>query len=125
MPPIETFERNEKAVYWKFLRRDRTGQPVFDIPRELNVRWQQQTILTTDRFGQEIVFNAQAVVGEDLVKESLLWLGTLSEWYGVGSAGNDTNLMQIADAWSVPDLKGRISRRTLGLKLYKSKVTQG
>ncbi len=120
MPPIETFERHQKAVLWRMTGYDRYGQPqVSATPEELTVRWEwkHREEKTTDRY--EVDIDAIAVVDQVIEEGSNMWLGALTDWYGTGSGGEDSEVLQVKYYDEVPDIKDRYIRRTVGLAFFR------
>lgn len=119
MPPIERVGRTSTAVLWVKTGTDAFGEPVTAAPREIKVRWEQERKKDYVPSGQPVTYEAELVVAEDIPEGSLLWLGTLSNWYGVGSAGDETNLMEVDKVVKIPDEKGRVYRRTICLRRFQ------
>jgi hypothetical protein len=120
MPPIETMEMHQRAVLWEMSGYDTYGQPtVSSTPIEISVRWEwkHEEEKTTDKY--EVLLDAIVVVDREIAEGSNMWLGTLSDWYGTGSAGDDSEVLQVKFYNEVPDLKDRYIRRTVGLSFFR------
>lgn len=122
MPPIETMEMHQKAVLWPMTGYDTYGQPqVSSIPIEISVRWEwkHEEEKSTDRY--QVLLDAMVVVDRAIEEGSNMWLGTLSDWYGTGSSGEDSEVLQVKFYNEIPDLKDRCIRRTVGLSFFRDK----
>ena len=71
--------RRQDAVYWEVNGYGDDGQPAFDPPREIRVRWEDVHEVFVDDQGNDIVSNSVVYVGEDLKTQSMLWLGKLTD----------------------------------------------
>lgn len=130
MPPPETFERNQTALYFEWRGKDRYNEPRVASPREIEVRWEWRQATMLGPQGNPVSVDAQVVVDEDIVLNSLMWEGGETEWYGgepgtsSGSAGEATFLMQVVATDFVPDIKGREMRRTVGLVFFRDAMPE-
>jgi hypothetical protein len=115
MPSIETFHRHDDAVLWPFSGYDDQGKPTVGSPVEIKVRWIEGRKDMANPAGDAVVVSARAVVDRVVAIHSHMWLGTLDEWYGSGSAGDDIGLMEVVARGNIPDLKGRKRLKTVGL----------
>lgn len=121
MPAFETMDLHDTAVLWVRSGKDKYNEPTVTAPIEVMVRWTFTDSRMVNKNGDEVQLDAEVVVSRDVPYDSLLWLGTLSDWQGVGSGGQDTELMQVKVKRYAQDIKGRNTRRTLGLMRYKNK----
>lgn len=120
MPPIETIDRHQKALLWAIIGYDSYGQPqVSATPVEIDVRWEWKHAeeKATERY--EVAIDAMVVVDREIEEGSNMWLGSLSDWYGTGSAGIDSEILQVKFYSEIPDLKDRAIRRTVGLSFFR------
>ena len=123
MPPIETMERNQKAVLWEKSGTDRYGEPTLEAPVEIDVRWNDKAPALANSPNKETErIDATAVVAQDIPLGSDMWLGTLNSWYGVGSAGDGTNVVTVIRSRKVPDLKAVNIWREIGMTRKRDKV---
>lgn len=125
MPAIETAYRRQKAVLWPWSGYDSYAEPLRGEPVEIDVRWLNKSREVPGPQGSPITVDATAVVDREIVVGSLMWLGELADWYGTGSAGDDTALMEVVAYGEVPDLKGRDIRRTVGLVYFRDTPPAG
>lgn len=116
MPAPETDYRFQCCVFWERIGDDAYGHPLLSSPIELRVRWEnvQVEFLTPD--GQPIKVDALVIVTRDIPVGSILWLGRLSDLEDQQT--NITNLMLCIGMDNIPDIKGRVFRRTARMKRY-------
>jgi hypothetical protein len=119
MPPIETSDRHQTAVLWASSGRDAYGDPTVATPTELSVRWQLKRGETIGPEGTVVALDGVVVVDRRVAIGSQMWLGTLEDWYGTGSAGDDSEVYEVMTYNETPDIKDRYVRRTVGLKKYR------
>jgi hypothetical protein len=127
MPSNETSYLNQTAVLWRANGTDAYGEPSFSTPEEINVRWVNKSLLDLNPTANNIGINARVATEVDIEVDSLLWLGTLEEWYGVGSAGTSPDgasdsLSQVKSFNRVPDIKGREYRRVFDVVRYRERA---
>ncbi len=123
MPAQETTHRFQKAVLWPFASYNRYAEVLVGAPDEIDVRWENTRHEAKDSKGNTVFIEAVVHVNQIIVIYSRMWLGELEDWYGVGSAGDDTNLMEVVIYRETPDIKGRAIRRIAELVRYKSQHT--
>lgn len=121
MPPIETFHRHQKAVYWERIGTDEQGEPIIDDPIELDVRWEKKKSQALMPQGQTISIDATIVVDRDLVEGSLIWEGGLEDIPGT-SLVPESNLLEIITFEKIPDVKGRKFRRRVGVIRFNNSL---
>jgi hypothetical protein len=124
MPAQELSFLKQQAVLWPIAGYDSYGQPTHKSPTQINVRWNTVRREIQDSQNNTIVLEAEVVVIQEVGIGSLMWLGKLLDWYSIGSAGSDTELMIVKAYYKTPDLKGRVVFRTLGLMRYRSSIAQ-
>lgn len=126
-------DRRQLAVLWPAL----TGRDKFDeygdvksgVPQEIVVRWIEKEMDAIRPDGTPIRLDAQVHAVEDIAIGSVMWLApneastALEQWYGTGSAGQDSGLMMVVSlSGRACDLKGRNTRREYGLVKYRDGV---
>lgn len=126
MPPPELSYRRQKAVLWEAYgpregskRYDRYGQVKVIAPVEIEVRWITKQSEALDPQGNTITLDATVVSAQKIPIGSTMWLGELSDWYGTGSGGDDSEVMQVKTSDITVDLKGRVTRYEAGLMRYR------
>lgn len=130
MPPIETFHCHDDAVYWRFSGRqsDTGGEPLLDPPVDIKVRWELGRTEGVDPQGNVIALDGLVVVRQKVEILSVMWRGTLNQWYGhesgTGSEGAMDELMQVRTYTEVPDLKRRKFRRVAGVVFLRGQLPQ-
>lgn len=117
MPPPEYSARHQKLVRWAKSRTNRYGDPDRGDPEELCVRWEftRKDMMAPD--GTRTAVDAVVTYGpsQTFQIDDTVWLGELEDWYGTGSAGNDSGVYRVAAIDYVPDIKGRAAYREAGL----------
>jgi hypothetical protein len=115
--------RYQKAVLWPYAGVDRYGQIVRGTPREIRVRWETARSSEDEPDGKSLDLRFQVMVGEEIALESLLWLGSLAEWYGeAGSAGDDAGeeeVCRVVSYTEVPTIKNRHKLRSVSLARFQ------
>lgn len=119
MPPPEQANLDQVAVLWVGSAIDEHGEVTLGTPVEINVRWNNKRVESLDSRGNPIGLDATVVVDIDILAGSLMWLGTLEEYYSVGSAGDDTAIMVVKTFKKIPDMKQQNYYREVGLSRYK------
>jgi len=120
VPAFERRDLYQRAVVWPFTGYDAHGQPTVGPPQEIPVRWitRRREVMTSS--GNIVALDAQAVVDQDIHIDSHMWLGTLGNWVGTGSAPANTEqeLMIVKSFNKATDIKGRVTRRTVDLARF-------
>ncbi len=128
MPPIELQARFEDAVLWPVVsgdvKQDNYGEVKVTTPVELKVQWVGVTGEMTDPMGNKVSTDAQVVVDREVKIGSLMWLGAYEDWLGTGSGDVDADLHKVVAFNFQKDIKGRVSRRTVGLQRYKDSLPE-
>ncbi len=119
MPPLEEDYLFQDAVVWRRTGTDPYGEPLVADPEEIIVRWEEGTGEVRTAAGQTVTFDTKAWVEEDIPIGSTMWEGKLVDWYGTGSGGTDSELMQVVKMTRIPDDKGRNTRRCAHLKRFR------
>lgn len=116
MPAPELDYRFQKAQLWMRTGTDEYSNPLLSGRQELVVRWENKQIEMIGPNAQPIKLDAlvQAVITIEV--GSIMWEGreeNLPE-----NVEDYTNLMEVVAYDYIPDVKGRVVRRTYGLKRY-------
>lgn len=122
MPSIETAFRRQKAILFMKVGVDDYGQAlVTDEPVEIDVRWNKKRGMLRDPQGNEVAIDGYAVVAQTIEVGSQMWLGELNDFLGTGSgsAGYETEVMEVVDYKETPDIKNRNLRRTVALRKFR------
>ncbi len=120
MPAFETMDLIHIAVLWEKIGTDSHGEATHGEPDEIDCRWVGKPRAVMGSNNEPITVDATAIVEQDIPLLSLMWLGTLNEYYGAGSSGDDVRLMEVVAIPKADDIKGRHTRRSVRLKLYRS-----
>ena len=118
MPPIEYEDRYQTCVYWAINRPDAYGQMRVGSPVELTVRWVEKKRNVRDKEGNTVSIDVTVVLASDVTVDSIMRLGTLSDWLGTGSNDVDEGLMKVVTFDKTHDIKGREIRREATLMRF-------
>lgn len=124
MPAFETMDLEQVAVLWGKSGTDDYGQPTTATAIEIPVRWLTKRDEVVDAQGNTIALDATVVVERQIAVGSLMALGNLSYWVGTGSAGDESEVMEVVTYEETPDLKGREIRRSVGLKRFRDALPE-
>lgn len=119
MPSPERSHRRQDAVLWTLASHDEEGENTVNSPVELRVRWEEVFEEVLNRKGDPVALDAKVMVDREIEIGSLMYKGTLDDWYGVGSAGDEIKLMEVITYTDLKDIKGRVSYRSVGLCKYR------
>lgn len=119
MPPLEHMDLREYAVLWEIARYDGNGQPLLVAPVEIRVRWEEGQTDMLDDMGQQIKVDGVLAVARDIVMDSLVWEGNLSDLNG---SPPPTNLYQVQFRVRAKDLKQRVTRYEFALKRFRDSL---
>lgn len=121
MPGVEFRDRFQTAVLWPATEAvDDYGVLQVSSPQEIQVRWKDELSEQQMPDGSTVTLDGIAKVWQEIAIGSHMWLGTLSQWYGVGSSGDDTEVRVVKTTSQVPDIKNRNQAYTVGLMRWKS-----
>jgi len=124
VPPLETMDRYQFAVYWEVLpgRFDKHGQAIVsDDPIQLKVRWNFKRTQNIDAEGQPIALDGTVISDRELKPDSLLWPGKLVDLPpGSDFSEYDDELYVVRTASVTKDLKSRFIRYEFGLVRFRS-----
>jgi hypothetical protein len=87
MPPLETMDLNQKAVYWPKVGDTIEGRPNYNPPQEIRVRWEDAHHEVLGPQGNTIAVSVLAITALPLFPQSILWPGTLLQWNNIQSGG--------------------------------------
>ncbi len=77
LPPIN-WHLKQKAVYWSFLENDTYGQPTWNAPVEIDVRWENITVEFMDSEGERQQSRARVYLDRNAEVKDVLLLGNLT-----------------------------------------------
>lgn len=120
MPPLETMDLTELAVYF-LPGRDKYGDTTRGEPVEIMTRWETGRREVTSPDGTPMALDCTLAVCRELKKGGLLWFGCLDDWLGTGSGQVDQEkeLLEVKTYSEAKDLKGRYVRREVGLAFFR------
>ena len=64
------------ATFWNKTGKDSSGDPSFDPPKSIKVRWEDRTVVFTNIQGEEAASTSVVFVAEDMIAGDFLFLGT-------------------------------------------------
>lgn len=70
--------RRQYAVWWKVIRFDMAGQPVYGLPIEVKCRWTDHRLQFTNAAGEIAISNSQVFVDREMSTQDVLWKGRLA-----------------------------------------------
>ena len=112
-----TKHHKQKCVYWGSPTNDGWGGRTYGDPVELDCRWEDKREKFTNMKGEEHVSSAVVYLGQDVVVNGYLYLGTLaslsSAEEGNPEAVTGTYLVQAYG--KIPNIKGTDYERTAWL----------
>lgn len=115
--PVETSDLRQYVTYWEANGVDNYGKSKVDSPVELQCRIEQRSIRPKDAFGETDGDETIIYLKQDVVIGSIIWIGRL-----VDVPSPTSNLKQVVDFNTVPDLKNRNHRRSAVLKNYSGSL---
>lgn len=74
-----TKKLKQTAVYWEFIKLDGYGHGTYQTEVELTVRWEDTQEVFVDDTGREVLSQAVIVSSVPLVKQSMLFLGSIGD----------------------------------------------
>lgn len=119
MPPIWSRNLNQKITLWAITGRDRYGDTTLADPIQVRARIEKTNTEALASDGAPIALDAIVTVNLEVDIGSKVWLGKLVDWYGTGSAGYDSEVMEVVTVTEIPTVKARGKLRELGLKKFK------
>lgn len=122
MPAPELDYRFQRAQLWERIGDDEHANPIISTRVELKVRWENKQIEMLTPSGQPIKIDALVIVVRDIKVGSIMWEGCEDDL--PDDLSTITKLMEVVAFDNIPDVKGRIQRRTVGLKRYNDKIPE-
>lgn len=132
MPQLDAWSRRHKALVWEATGLyGGDGRPTYGEPAEIRVRWDDTARIARGPNGQPIPVDGTAVLGQAVALHSIMWLApdqtpnsetALDQWYGSGSAGQQSGLVEVVADNGGLDLKSRQTRRVVGFQTYKGQL---
>ena len=117
MPAIETDCLTQEAVLLAKTGHDLYGKATVAAAVEIKVRWESKEEMVPTPDGSVVSLMATVVVDRAIEKGSVMWLGKL-----INFSSPYTNLHEVWASKSVPDIKGRVSRRVVQLIRFTDKL---
>jgi hypothetical protein len=112
MPTPETDYRFQTCNMWPRVGDDSYGNPLLGEPQTIKVRWENKQIEMIDPKGQPIRLDALVITVDTIPMGSILLLS------------GSTDYMEAVAYDNIPDVKGRVFRKTVGLKRYQDALPE-
>ena len=124
MPPFEDelYGRNQDAVLWDFAgSHDADGLPQCHTPVDIVVQWKTSRRIVNLPDRGPVALSAEAIVAQKISLHSIMWLGLYEDFLddGSGSGMDDPELHEVVSYQEQKDLKGRETRRVIGLVKWR------
>lgn len=124
MPPLETYDLHQDAIYWEKLGDNRFGEPRLDSPVDLKVRWINARADLMGPEGNNISVDATVITNQDVVIGSIMRQGTIDDYTGTGTALDVDEVYTVAAFAKIPSLNNKYYYRSVGLVKYGSRIPQ-
>ena len=122
MPPLERQNLHDRAILWTKTGDDYQGEPIISDPVEIACRWEDRKSQSMNAENTLIGLDATVHVRQDVAVDSLMMKGTLSDITGTGFDDPNPEIMQVKTVQKMTDLKGRVTKRQLGLQRFRGKL---
>jgi hypothetical protein len=123
VPALEITDLIHTAVVWAVTGRDVDGMPIVShSPTQIKCRWVGKQSVMLDKDGNTVAIDATVVVAQDVTLFSAIWMGQLATLPGTSPNEPPSNVMTVVIVNKTDDLKGRSTRRTLGVKRAKDSL---
>lgn len=122
MPAPELDYRFQRAQLWERIGDDEHSNPIISARVELKVRWENKQLEMLNPSGQPIKIDALVIVIRMIAVGSIMWNGCEDDL--PDDLTTITNLMEVVAFDNIPDVKGRVFRKTVGLKRYNDKLPE-
>lgn len=121
MPAQENAFRQDRVVYWEYLRPNSLNEPVCLAPVEVKVRWDDKQVNARTAQGDTVTLDAQIVAKQEMVPRSIVLHESLSFFQGTGSDSDlgPLPLYEVMTNDKTPDIKNRAQAYVIGLQRYK------
>lgn len=110
--------RRQTALLWSIRGYDVDSKPVYDAPREIKVRWIIAEQSVRKATGELTKIAAIAILGEDVIVGSLMWLGTTDDWESIEGIG-PAKVCEVIGFKKVSDPRNRFHHREAQLAFYE------
>lgn len=118
MPPPERSHRLQHAVWWAPAPPNEYGERAVLAPREIAVRWVDNTDAPAGAQGGSTAHAASVTVGEALAPGGILWKGRLADW----DPAQPQDLMVVTHYGETPDVKARFVQREVRVSRYRQSL---
>jgi hypothetical protein len=125
MPPLETMDRRQKALYWEKTGDTRNATPKLAAAEEVDVRWSWNRNVVPDATGLNVAVDARVVLDFDPPPGSVLWQGALADCPTVdGDPVPAGDLYEVVTTAKTPDLKNRFVRYEATVRRYSDSLPE-
>lgn len=126
MPTLEQLDRYQKAVYWPYVSTDDYGEAVVGVAQELTVRWVNRRREVLDANGNTVSIDATVITDREIAIGSRMWLGSIDDLPGTGSADPPTsNIMTVVAYNKTPSLLARETHHEVLLSRDTNTLPEG
>jgi len=95
----------QKAVYWARAGQDVHANPTYSAGVEVSCRWESSDEEVVGPDETKIVSHHLALVDQDMINGSLIWLGELASWTGSDPpTASTTDVFSILSLSKIPDM---------------------
>lgn len=129
MPPLETMDRNQHAVYWARQtyngrpKSDKHGKPLVSAPVDVMVQWDDSYTQSRDAKGNKVEADGTLFGNQNVAIGSVFWLGTVATLNAAMLTPESVlNLLEVVYVNTTPDLKGRVQSYEYGVKKFTDQI---
>lgn len=108
---LKKITRYDRCVYWPPNGKDNYNKVIPGIPREVNCRWELNTVEFTDREGVIRISNSQVYIDPDETVEfgGILWHGKYADLISETDPYANSGSLEIRQIGGTPDPKNKCS----------------
>lgn len=111
------------AVLWQVTDQiDDLGRSKVAAPTEIQCRWEEGESNSDDPDTESTTLAGSLMVGVQVHKGSILYLGNLNQYNEAVTAGDPIDYMEVMTVNNTPSIKNRGTCRELGLGKYRSSL---
>lgn len=129
MPPLETMDRNQHAVYWARQtyngrpKSDKHSKPLVSAPVDVMVQWDDSYTQQRDAKNNKVDVDGTLFTNMTVAIGSVFWLGTVATLPSFElNPQAMLNLLEVVYVNVTPDLKGRVQSYELGVKKFTDQI---
>ena len=129
MPPLETMDRNQHAVYWARQtyngrpKSDKHSKPLVSAPVDVMVQWDDSYTQQRDAKNNKVDVDGTLFTNMTVAIGSVFWLGTVATLPSFElNPQAMLNLLEVVYVNVTPDLKGRVQSYELGVQKFTDQI---